>query len=79
MARRIHYRYHGQEKLINFSNDRFNSLQEAVAAAEGVDLTRYLAMEHQVSMTSKGKHAMREFRDSEFERMGFSDIRFEKD
>lgn len=78
MARRIYYRYQGEEKLIQFANDRFHSLHEAVAAAEGIDLTRYLAMEQQVAMTSKGNRAVREFRDSEFRRMGFSDIRFEK-
>lgn len=79
MARRIFYSFHGKEKVIQFANDKFNSLQEAVAAAEGIDLTSYLAMEHQVAMSSKGNRAVREYRDSEFARMGFSHIRFEKD
>ncbi|RKF21576.1 DUF2960 domain-containing protein [Alginatibacterium sediminis] len=79
MARQIRYTYNNVVKTIGFANDRFNSLQEAVAAAEGVDLSNYLAMEAQVLQHSKGKNAMREFRDSEFKRMGFSNIEFIKD
>ncbi|WP_026960065.1 MULTISPECIES: DUF2960 family protein [Aliagarivorans] len=78
MARLIHYRFKGQEKTISFANDRFHDLHQAVAAAEGVDLTQYLAMERQVEQTTRGGAALRQFRDAEFKRMGFTDIRFEK-
>ncbi|GGA72382.1 hypothetical protein GCM10011369_12700 [Neiella marina] len=79
MAKRIHYRFKGQDKTIAFAQDRFNTMFEAIAAEEGVDLTSYLRMEQQVEMVSKNNKAVRDFRDKEFARMGFSNIRFVKD
>jgi hypothetical protein len=54
-------------------------MYHAIAAAEGIDLTNYLKMEQQVEMTSKGSAAVRNFRDQEFARMGFSDVYFIKE
>ncbi|MBW8192809.1 DUF2960 domain-containing protein [Neiella marina] len=79
MAKRIHYTYKGKDKTISFAQDRFNNMFEAIAAEEGVDLTRYLAMEQQVEMVSKHNKAVRDFRDKEFARMGFSQVRFVKE
>ncbi|MDX3775736.1 DUF2960 domain-containing protein [Chromatiaceae bacterium AAb-1] len=74
MARQISYKYKNQPRLINFSYDRFHDIYEAAAAAEGIDLTRFLAMEQQVAMTAKDKAAVKNFRQQEFIRMGFADI-----
>lgn len=79
MARRITYKYKKQAREINFAYDKFNNIHEAVAAAEGIDLTRYHMMEQQVVTTSKGTSAARDFRDKEFAKMGFSDIYYIKD
>ena len=79
MAKRIHYNYKGKDKVIAFAQDRFNNLFEAIAAAEGVDLTAYSKMEQQVEMVSKDSKSVRDFRDKEFARMGFSAIRFVKE
>lgn len=76
MARQISYRYKNQLKVINFSYDKFHDMYEAVAAAEGIDLRRFLAMEQQVAMTSKKGAVVKNFRQQEFIRMGFSDIAF---
>lgn len=76
MSRQISYKYKQQLKQINFSYDRFHDIYEAVAAAEGIDLTHFLAMEQQIAMTvkNKAKAAVKNFRQQEFSRMGFSDI-----
>ena len=79
MAVRITYKYQGKAKEINFAYDKFHDIYEAVAAEEGVDLTRYHMMEQQVEMTSKGSSAVRDFRNKEFARFGFSDIYYIKD
>ncbi len=79
MARRITYKFKKQAKEINFAYDKFNNIHEAVAAAEGIDLSNYHMMEQQVMMTSKGKSAVRDFRDNEFAKMGFKDIYYIKD
>ncbi|MFT5788974.1 MAG: putative transcriptional regulator [Shewanella sp.] len=79
MATRITYKFNGKAKEINFAYDKFHDIYEAVAAAEGVDLTRYLMMEQQVETTSKGSSAVRDFRNKEFARFGFSDIYYIKD
>ncbi|MBE0376555.1 hypothetical protein PPRY_a4149 [Pseudoalteromonas prydzensis ACAM 620] len=54
-------------------------MYQAIAAAEGIDLTNYLNMVQQIEMTSKGSAAVRNFRDQEFARMGFSDVYFIKE
>ncbi|QYJ83344.1 MULTISPECIES: DUF2960 domain-containing protein [Shewanella] len=79
MARRVGYTFKNQYKEINFVYDKFHDIYEAVAAAEGIDLTRYLAMEAQVAMTSKGSQAVKDYRQKEFARFGFSDIHFIRD
>jgi len=79
MAVRITYKFKGKAKEINFAYDKFHDIYEAVAAEEGIDLTRYHMMEQQVEMTSKGSSAVRDFRNKEFARFGFSDIYYIKD
>ncbi|MCL1138769.1 DUF2960 domain-containing protein [Shewanella pneumatophori] len=79
MATRITYKFKNQAKEINFAYDKYHDIYEAVAAAEGVDLTRYLMMEQQIAMTSKGSSAVKDFRAKEFARFGFSDIYYHKD
>lgn len=76
MARQISYSFKKQRKVINFSYDKFHDMYEAVAAAEGIDLTAFLAMEQQVAMTAKRGAAVKNYRQQEFARMGFADIAF---
>ena len=76
MARQVSYTYKNQRKVINFSYDKHHDMYEAVAAAEGIDLTRFLAMEQQVAMTAKRGAAVKNYRQQEFARMGFADIAF---
>ncbi|QLE84491.1 MULTISPECIES: DUF2960 domain-containing protein [Shewanella] len=76
MARKVGYTFKKQYKEINFVYDRYHDMYEAVADAEGIDLTRFLAMEAQVAMTSKGSKAVKDFRIKEFERFGFNNIHF---
>ncbi|MDN2662050.1 DUF2960 domain-containing protein [Psychromonas sp. 14N.309.X.WAT.B.A12] len=79
MARQVSYFYQGTKKTIAFSFSQHFDIYEAVAAAEGVDLTSFWAMEKQLEMTSRGQGIMKNYRANEFERMGFSEIRFIKD
>ncbi|WP_394129624.1 DUF2960 domain-containing protein [Shewanella maritima] len=77
MARQVIYTFKGKTKTIPFSYDKHRDLYEAVAEAEGIDLTQFLAMEAQVAVTSKkGAKAEKAFRRSEFARYGFSSIKF---
>jgi hypothetical protein len=76
MARQISYTFNKQRKVINFSYDKYHDMYEAVAAAEGIDLTQFLAMEQQVAMTAKRGAAVKNYRQQEFSRMGFADIAF---
>ncbi len=78
MASRITYKFKNIPKEINFAYDKFHNMHEAVAAAEGIDLTQYLKMVQQIEMTSKGSSAVRNFRDAEFAKMGFSELYFIK-
>ncbi len=79
MARQVQYTFQGKTKTIAFSYDRFVDLYEAVAAAEGVDLSSFLAMEQQVTKTAKDKAAIKNFRQQAFTKMGFSNISFLRD
>ncbi len=79
MARQVQYTFHGKTKTIAFSYDRHIDLYEAVAAAEGIDLTSFLAMEQQVARTAKDKAAIKNFRQQAFTKMGFSNIGFVRD
>lgn len=45
MALKIKYHFNGKPRLINFANDKYHDIYEAMAAAEGIDLRRFLAME----------------------------------
>ncbi|MGR5282176.1 DUF2960 domain-containing protein [Photobacterium damselae] len=76
MARTVVYTYKNEEKQISFTYDQFRNIHEAVAAAEGIDLTSYLKMELQVEMVSSSAKAVRDFRDSHFRKLGFSKIAF---
>lgn len=78
MARQISYTFHKQHKVISFSYDKFRDMYEAVAAAEGIDLTQFLAMEQQIAMTAKHSSATKNYRQQEFTRMGFKNIAFVK-
>lgn len=79
MARQVSYTYKKQRKVISFSYDKYRDMYEAVAAAEGIDLTNFLAMEQQVAMTAKHGSAVKNYRQQEFTRMGFADIAFVKE
>lgn len=79
MARQVTYAYDGTKKTISFSFSQHFDIYEAVAAAEGVDLTAFWAMEKQIEMSSRGQGIMKNYRANEFERMGFSEIKFVRD
>ncbi|MCU4674627.1 DUF2960 domain-containing protein [Catenovulum sp. 2E275] len=79
MARKVSYIFKGQFKEIQFSYDRFRDKHEAVAAAEGVDLTRFLQMEEQLKSFPKQGAAAKNYRETEFKRMGFEQIQFVRD
>lgn len=78
MAHKITYKFDGIEKEINFSYSEFRNMHEAVASAEGIDLTKYLKMEQEIEAITRDKHAVRNFRDAEFVKMGFDDLYFHK-
>lgn len=79
MARQISYTFKNECKVINFSYDKYRDMYEAVAAAEGIDLRAFLAMEQQVAMTAKRGAAVKNYRQQEFARMGFANIAFVRD
>jgi len=78
MAHKVRYKFNGVAKEINFSYSRYQNMHEAVADAEGIDLTQFLQTEQQVASISKDKKTVRNFRDAEFVKMGFSDLYFLK-
>lgn len=73
MARTIIYVYNKQEKTLPFSYEKYRNIHEAVAAAEGIDITQYLKMEQQIEAVSDTK-AVRDYRDNYFRKLGFSKI-----
>ncbi|WP_427978266.1 DUF2960 domain-containing protein [Agarivorans sp.] len=79
MARQVSYKFKNQTKVINFSFDKYHDIHEAVAAAEGVDISSFLALEKQLAMSTRDKATLKEYRDKAFLQMGFSEIRFLKD
>jgi len=79
MARQVTYVFKGKRKTIQFSYGIFHDTYEAVADAEGVDLKSFLAMEKQLEMSCRGQGIMKNFRQIEFSKMGFSEIRFLRD
>lgn len=78
MAHKVTYQYKGIAKEIQFSYSEFHNMHEAVAAAEGIDLTQFLAMEQEIAAITREKAAARNFRDNEFIKMGFTDLYFWK-
>ncbi|MCQ1060354.1 DUF2960 domain-containing protein [Photobacterium sp. DNB23_23_1] len=78
MSRTIIYTFKEQEKTLTFSYSQYRTIHEAVAAAEGIDLTDFLRMEQQVEAVSSGSKAMRDFRDSHFRKLGFGKITLAK-
>lgn len=79
MARQVTYLFKGKRKTIQFSYGLFHDIYEAVAHAEGIDLKKFLAMEKQLEMSCRGKGIVKNYRQTEFARMGFSEIRFVRD
>ncbi|MFQ6372207.1 DUF2960 domain-containing protein [Shewanella sp. YIC-542] len=78
MARLVTYEFRGQAKTVNFAFDKYRDIFEAAAAAEGVDISAFLKMEQQVALTAKGGGAVKNFRQHEFARMGFTNVRLVK-
>jgi hypothetical protein len=76
MSRQVKYCFKKKAKVIPFAFDKFNDPYEAVAAAEGIDIEAFLAMEQQVAMTSRDKSAIRDFRIKSFAKWGITDVGF---
>jgi len=79
MARQVAYVFKGKRNIIQFSYNKFHDIYEAVADAEGVDLKNFLAMEKQLEMSCRGQGIVKNFRQTEFARMGFDKIKFLRD
>lgn len=79
MALKISYSYKGQPRVIQYANDKYHDIYEAIAAEEGVDLRAYLAMERQLASLSKKVGAVKDFRDNKFLEFGFNDIKVIKE
>ncbi|PKG39290.1 DUF2960 domain-containing protein [Psychromonas sp. Urea-02u-13] len=79
MARQVTYKFKKKLKTIQFSYGIFHDIYEAVADAEGVDLTNFLEMEKQLAMSCRGQGILKNHRQTEFAAMGFSDIKFVRD
>lgn len=73
MARTIIYDYKNQEKTLSFSYNQHRNIHEAVAEAEGIDISEYLKMEQQIEAISDTK-AVRNYRDNYFNKLGFGRI-----
>ncbi len=64
---------------MQFSYGIYHDIYEAVAHAEGIDLTKFLEMEKQLAMSCRGQGILKNHRKIEFTAMGFSDIKFIRD
>lgn len=73
MARTILYTYNDEEKELLFSYQQHRNIHEAVAEAEGIDISEYLKMEQQIEAISDTK-AVRNYRDNHFRKLGFGKI-----
>ncbi|MCW8335826.1 DUF2960 domain-containing protein [Vibrio paucivorans] len=73
MARTILYTYKDEEKTLTFSYQQHRNIHEAVAEAEGIDISDYLKMEQQIEAVSDTK-AVRNYRGNHFRKLGFSKI-----
>ncbi len=78
MAHKVTYQYEGELREISFSYSEFHNMHEAAAAAEGIDITEFLKREQEILAVTNDKMSARDFRDSEFERMGFDNLYFWK-
>ncbi|NIY81339.1 DUF2960 domain-containing protein [Vibrio hepatarius] len=73
MARTILYTYKGEDKTLTFSYQQHRNIHEAVAEAEGINISDYLRMEQQIEAVSDTK-AVRNYRDNHFRKLGFDKI-----
>ncbi|MCK5881412.1 MAG: DUF2960 family protein [Sinobacterium sp.] len=78
MAHKVTYQFDGAEREISFSYSEFHNMHEAAAAAEGVDIKQFLKREQEILAITNDKMAARDFRDAEFEKMGFDNLYFHK-
>ena len=76
MARQVTYIFKKERKTMQFSYAIYHDIYEAVADAEGIDLTAFLAQEKQLEMSCRGQGIVKNHRQTEFLRMGFKDIKF---
>jgi hypothetical protein len=77
MVRTILYTFKKQEKTLPFSYEKHRTIHEAVAEAEGIDLSDFLKMEQQIEAVSSTQ-AVRDYRDNYFKKLGFGRIRLAK-
>ncbi|MFA0472133.1 DUF2960 domain-containing protein [Vibrio sp. 10N.222.51.E8] len=73
MARTILYTYKDEDKELLFSKQEHRTIQEAVAAAEGIDISEYLKTEQQLELISDTK-AVRNYQDNYFRKLGFTKL-----
>ena len=73
MVRTILYTFKDEEKTLSFSYEKHRNIHEAVAEAEGIDISEYLKMEQQIEAISDTK-TVRNYRDNHFKKLGFSRI-----
>ena len=75
MAFKITYTYQQQPKEIGYANDKFHSIYDAIAAEEGIDLSRFHAMEAQLAQVCRrDKKSVKDYRENYFKELGFSNI-----
>lgn len=75
MAYRINYIYRNLQKEIGFANDKHASVYDAIALAEGVDLSQFNRMENQLANVCRNdRKTMKDFREEYFVKLGFSQV-----
>ncbi|MGL5949268.1 MAG: DUF2960 domain-containing protein [Aeromonas sp.] len=80
MAFTISYTYNKQAKVIGYANDKFNSIYDAIAAAEGINLASFHAMEAQLAQVCRrDKKSVKDYRENYFKELGFSAITIVRD
>lgn len=80
MAFRIRYHYRKQLKEIGYANDKHSSVYDAVAKAEGVDLTEFHRVESQLANVCRNdRKTLKDFREEYFKKLGFSDVVIERE
>lgn len=80
MAFKITYTFKKKAKTIGYANDKFNSIYDAIAAAEGIDLASFHAMEAQLAQVCRrDKKSVKDYRENYFKELGFSNIMIERD